>query len=415
VQYKHDENDMVIVPNHTKSMLLRNEKKNKSVSIENFFLERKNSRIISLTRQTASIISDDRPFSIASKVIQQDNIFAKTTNKFCLSPNAVKAFSNLSLRICDTTVDKQKWVIDDEGKIHNQVNINFCLKKAKMALKLAKCVDGSSAFKFAHNSFDHHLMLRINGNNVIGVKNGLVVDGALAKFFYLKSKLPHFEWSIDYYEDSYISVSKTSYASGEDIVFNFRNENPVGDSWIAIYPAGSNPSALPSPSTMWYYACGSTTGCASIESGSVTFSDDCNHGGDYWPLCGGEWQGFLINDNYAPYESVAQSEVFTVTGGDCQGVCKVATSSLSSLTHAVPVNGSIVRNIGFGSCYKPSYQVSDQLWKYVRQTFQADLWTWLGDTIYADGTDMEYKRQKYNQAKSDQYYTAYGPVAEPKM
>ena len=40
----------------------------------------------------------------------------------------------------------------------------------------------------------------------------------------------------------------------------------------------------------------------------------------------------------------------------------------------------------------------------------AELWLWLGDNVYADGTDMNYKRSKYNQAREEASYVAEGPL-----
>ena len=44
-----------------------------------------------------------------------------------------------------------------------------------------------------------------------------------------------------------------------------------------------------------------------------------------------------------------------------------------------------------------------------------DLWLWLGDNMYKDGTNLDAKREKYNLARDEASYVSHGPVAEPKM
>merc|ERR1712012_13786 len=41
-----------------------------------------------------------------------------------------------------------------------------------------------------------------------------------------------------------------------------------------------------------------------------------------------------------------------------------------------------------------------------------DLWLWLGDNAYNDGTDMDFKRRKYNEAREEASYQSHGPVKE---
>ena len=47
--------------------------------------------------------------------------------------------------------------------------------------------------------------------------------------------------------------------------------------------------------------------------------------------------------------------------------------------------------------------------------FSAELFIWMGDNMYSDGPNMNSKRVAYNVARDDQYYSAYGPPAEPKI
>ena len=61
--------------------------------------------------------------------------------------------------------------------------------------------------------------------------------------------------------------------------------------------------------------------------------------------------------------------------------CGRATAELSPLTHIQPVEGSPISRIAFASCFRPYLQVSDALWRHMRETFQPDLFIWLGDNM----------------------------------
>mmetsp|Transcript_28009 Transcript_28009/g.32651 ORF Transcript_28009/g.32651 Transcript_28009/m.32651 type:complete len:798 (+) Transcript_28009:25-2418(+) len=244
----------------------------------------------------------------------------------------------------------------------------------------------------------------------------------------LVSKSDNDTLTIDYFRvglvgasttNDFITLDKTNYVSGEDITVAYQSTNQGSTwSWVAIYPASADETALPSPSTMWLWASSCTSNQGSFCSGSLVFNANSDHGGQSWPLCDGEWRAHFINDQESPYDTVLTSDAFFVSGGggDCLlGSCTTATSASSSKTHKLPVNGDIVSNIAFSSCYHPDNQDSNALWYHMRNTFQADLWNWLGDNIYADGTSMEYKRTQYNAAKEDQYYSNEGPIGEPKI
>ena len=213
-----------------------------------------------------------------------------------------------------------------------------------------------------------------------------------------------------------IVVSNVTFKSGQSITFNFTNSKPLSSSWIGIWPAGTNPYALPSPSTMWMNACGSTSCTTAKSSGTVTFGSGASAGNNAWPLCDGLWQAFIMNDDVAPtYESLASTATFEVTGGSCYGPCTSATSAPSNLTHAYALDGTEISRFAFSSCFKPTSQISNALWSHMRNTFQAQCWGWLGDNVYSDGTSMEYKRTQYNLAKNDPYYKNFGPLALPKI
>ena len=197
-----------------------------------------------------------------------------------------------------------------------------------------------------------------------------------------------------------ITTDKSEYSGWETIEVTIENyDNPTSSDWVGIWPAVHDPQALPSPSTMWDW----------LTSNTVTFEE---------PLCDGEYEVYLLQDISPPYQSLAAA-AFTVSGStneDCtSGVCTLATSPYDQNVHLAPVDGTTVSNIAFSSCYAPSYQISNALWKHMRNTFQADLWLWLGDNSYSDGRSLETKRERYNAARNDQYYRKHGPVAEPKI
>lgn len=104
-------------------------------------------------------------------------------------------------------------------------------------------------------------------------------------------------------------------------------------------------------------------------------------------------------------------------GGSTPITCTAPSGNVatSGLTHELPTDDLIVTKVAFGSCYKPGSQTNDALWKHMRETFEPDVWNWLGDNIYGDTGDMDVMRGKYNTAKEDPYYSTFGPVAEPKI
>ena len=86
--------------------------------------------------------------------------------------------------------------------------------------------------------------------------------------------------------------------------------------------------------------------------------------------------------------------------------------------HLAPNDFDKIDRIAFSSCYKPGSQIDDKLWKYLRDPFCKDntcAWAWLGDNMYFDTNNMGIKRVAYNRARNDQFYSAFGPVAEPKI
>ena len=79
--------------------------------------------------------------------------------------------------------------------------------------------------------------------------------------------------------------------------------------------------------------------------------------------------------------------------------CIPAMSDPSPITHEYAVNGLEISRISFSSCYLPEDMKGSNFWSDVRRS-GTDLWLWLGDNAYMDGTNMEAKRLKYNAARN---------------
>ena len=257
---------------------------------------------------------------------------------------------------------------------------------------------------------------------------------------------------------STLSTSVSTYAIGEAILVEFSRPSSAATTtdWIGIYGAGVVPDGSP-PSLDWHYTCGGQGACpAPVASGQVSFSSD-NLAPTHYDLY------YLHADGYAAVKGPAQFTVVSAaplcsdniqngdeTGVDCGGSCSAcapgscsdgvqnqgeggvdcggpcawcpspsgctaAVTTPSSVSHAHPVEGSEVSRVAFSSCYKPANRVSNTLWWHLRNTFQAELFMWLGDNMYADGTNLESKRKAYNAARDDTHYKTHGPPATPKI
>jgi len=222
-----------------------------------------------------------------------------------------------------------------------------------------------------------------------------------------------------------LTVSKTVYVEGEDIVIDFvYSNNPGLDAWVSLWPADSDPQALPSPSAFWNYICSDSqsSACgAQPTGGAVTLNAD-SEGSWTWPITCGSWKAYLIasGGDMLSYSSVAASKAFTVGGAaTCENeVCNASPEDASPTnTHLVPSEGAPITKVAFGSCYKPDGQThGSDLWQHVRNNFgSSSVWNWLGDNMYQDTNDSQAKRNAYNTARSNSYYTTYGPIAEPKI
>ena len=204
-------------------------------------------------------------------------------------------------------------------------------------------------------------------------------------------------------DGSTISPSKANYAVNEDVVvtWTYENGDARAEDWIGIYSA-NQATPLPAGATMWEWVDGRT---------SVSFSD-C--------LDSGEYRVHIVRNEASPYPVVATSETFAVNGNEsCDASCPKADVAISPTAHLPPSEGMVIDKIAFSSCYKPAFQKNNQLWKHLREQFCIDpakcVWDWLGDNMYYDTSDMNLKRQAYNDARDDRYYSEYGPVAEPKI
>lgn len=224
-----------------------------------------------------------------------------------------------------------------------------------------------------------------------------------------------------------VSVSKTAYGEGENIVVSLDWQTFKGAPWVSLWPADSDPSSLPSPSPYWVYLCSGSqdTACGSdgptsSSSVSVTLGKD-SAGSWSWPLGCGKWRAYLIpSDEWNPYyESVASSEPFIVGGeASCEEqVCNADDELMVDNSHLPPENGAVISKIAFSSCFKPESQThGSDLWEHVRENYATEsVWNWLGDNMYSDTNDVQVKRKAYEGARNDKLYSKFGPVAEPKI
>jgi alkaline phosphatase D len=116
---------------------------------------------------------------------------------------------------------------------------------------------------------------------------------------------------------------------------------------------------------------------------------------------------------------VAESGAFTIASAETFDECNASPAEWSPQnTHLVPTEGARINKVAFGSCFDPTNQkAGPALWQHVRKTFGGNgaIWNWLGDNMYKDTNDSQAKRQAYNSARGDSYYSQYGPVADPKI
>jgi hypothetical protein len=81
----------------------------------------------------------------------------KAGNNLCMGVKGFYGGAPVITKACSSTENQQKFQIDDKGRIHMYTRPEFCLKKAKALMKVAKC-GGTNIFKFAYSSFDSRLV-----------------------------------------------------------------------------------------------------------------------------------------------------------------------------------------------------------------------------------------------------------------
>ncbi len=116
-----------------------------------------------------------------------------------------------------------------------------------------------------------------------------------------------------------VSIEKSSYAPGENIVVNFSNGPGNGLDWIAIYNDGVKPGSGIF-TRLWYFTDGTQgTGENGVTDGSLVFdsaSDNPENTERDWPLADGDYDVyFLCCDDYGVLAGPVE---FTIdsNGGD---------------------------------------------------------------------------------------------------
>ena len=124
---------------------------------------------------------------------------------------------------------------------------------------------------------------------------------------------------------------------GDTITFaySFPDGNAGLNAWVGIYPATSDPSALPSGSLEWNYVCSSShssscTGSGHQDSGTMTIqaTADLLGSSSTFPL---ELKAFLFEDGSdpSPYLSIASSASFTVIVDSGDNSCGLDSSPIA--------------------------------------------------------------------------------------
>ena len=97
--------------------------------------------------------------------------------------------------------------------------------------------------------------------------------------------------------------------------------------------------------------------------------------------------------------------------GLVQDECVPATAELSASKHKYAENYMEVDEVSFGSCHMPEFMEQvPNFWEDMRTVSHPDLWLWLGDAMYKDGSDINEKRLQYNKVKEEARYQEHGPI-----
>ena len=94
-----------------------------------------------------------------------------------------------------------------------------------------------------------------------------------------------------------------------------------------------------------------------------------------------------------------------------QDECVPATADISPMKHVYAEDNLEVDEVSFGSCHMPEYMEEvTNFWEDMRTVSHPDLWLWLGDNMYRDGSDINAKRLQYNKVKEEARYQEHGPI-----
>jgi phospholipase C len=104
---------------------------------------------------------------------------------------------------------------------------------------------------------------------------------------------------------AFVTLPKTSFASGETITVTFGGGPGNAKDWIAVYPRTDTPH---SGSTLWAYCATNnhTATSQTVTMGTVTLDANSANNANMWPLAAGtSWTAYyLVNDGYTSIASV---------------------------------------------------------------------------------------------------------------
>ena len=121
---------------------------------------------------------------------------------------------------------------------------------------------------------------------------------------------------------------------------------------------------------------------------------------------------FLVNIiNGADHEPLAPCPPHPDDPHLVEDECVPATADLSPMKHVYAEDNLEVDEVSFGSCHMPEFMEQvPNFWADMRTVSHPDLWLWLGDAMYKDGSDINEKRLQYNKVKEEARYKEHGPI-----
>lgn len=93
---------------------------------------------------------------------------------------------------------------------------------------------------------------------------------------------------------------------------------------------------------------------------------------------------------------------YTDSNGDNWENCDIGDQTVEIQSHTQPQSTDLIESVAVGSCFKVQGTMSETMTRIVNS--QPDLFMWLGDNIYADTTDMNVMRDKYDAKKLNTDY-----------